>query len=185
MPENWTLRRRITLSGREISYDVLGFGPPLLLIHGTPTNSYIWCNVALRFADRFSVYTFDLLGFGQSEHGEGLDVSIPNQARLLAELVETLDLEAPSVAGHGIGGAIELRAHLLEGVLFGCVALVDSRRRATLEHPDDETPQRPPRRIRDHAHRDLRSRHSLTLAHCNPPPDGRTYAGNLPKPVEG
>jgi pimeloyl-ACP methyl ester carboxylesterase len=126
MPEDWTLRRSITLAGGEVAYDVLGFGPPLLLIHGTPTNSYLWRNVAMRLADRFSVYTFDLLGFGQSERRQDLDVSIPTQARLLAELVETLNLEAPSVAGHDIGGAIALRAHLLEGVPFRCIALVDS-----------------------------------------------------------
>jgi pimeloyl-ACP methyl ester carboxylesterase len=99
---------------------------PLLLVHGTPTNSYIWRNVALRLADRFSVFTFDLLGFGQAERREGLDVSIPAQARLLAELVEALNLDAPSIAGHDIGGAIALRAHLLEGVPFGCIALIDS-----------------------------------------------------------
>jgi pimeloyl-ACP methyl ester carboxylesterase len=83
MPEEWTLRRRITLSGGEIACDVLGFGPPLYLVHGTPTNSYLWRNVALRLADRFSVYAFDLLGFGQSERKDDLDFSIPNQARLL------------------------------------------------------------------------------------------------------
>jgi pimeloyl-ACP methyl ester carboxylesterase len=126
MPEDWTLRRRIILSGAEIAYDVLGFGPPLLHVHLTRTNSYIWRNVALRLADRFSVYAFDLLGFGQSERREDLDVSIPNQARLLTDLVETLNLDAPSVAGHDIGAAIVLRAHLLEGVPFDCIALVDS-----------------------------------------------------------
>jgi pimeloyl-ACP methyl ester carboxylesterase len=126
MAEEWNLRRRITLSGVEVAYDVLGFGPPLILVHGTPTNSSVWRNVALRLADRFSVYAFDLPGFGQSERGEGLGVSISNQARVLAELVEALDLEAPSIAGHDIGGAIVLRAHLLEGVPFGCIALVDS-----------------------------------------------------------
>jgi pimeloyl-ACP methyl ester carboxylesterase len=126
MQEGWTLRRRVTLSAGEISYDILGFGSPLILVHGTPTRSYIWRDVALRLADRFSVYVFDLLGFGQSERREGLDVSIANQARLLAELVEALELEAPSVAGHDIGGAIALRAHLLEGVPFGRIALVDS-----------------------------------------------------------
>jgi pimeloyl-ACP methyl ester carboxylesterase len=125
MPENWTLRKRITLPGGEIAYDVFGFGPPILLVHGTPTNSYIWRNVALRLADRFSVYVFDLLGFGQSERKDGLDVSIPTQGRMLAELVETLNLDAPSVAGHDIGGAIALRAHLLEGAPFGCIALID------------------------------------------------------------
>jgi pimeloyl-ACP methyl ester carboxylesterase len=126
MPEEWNLRRRITLSGTELAYDVLGFGPPLVLVHGTPTNSSIWRNVALRLADRFSVYTYDLPGFGRSERREGLGVSISNQAHVLAELVEALDLEAPSVAGHDIGGATVLRAHLLEGVPFGCIALIDS-----------------------------------------------------------
>jgi pimeloyl-ACP methyl ester carboxylesterase len=122
----WNLRRRVTLSGGEISYDVLGYGPPVILVHGTPSRSYIWREVALKLADRFTVYVFDLLGFGQSERREGLDVSIAAQARLLAELVEVWGLEAPSVAGHDIGGGIVLRTHLLEGVPFGCIALIDS-----------------------------------------------------------
>jgi pimeloyl-ACP methyl ester carboxylesterase len=126
MPETWNLRRRIALPQGEIAYDVLGYGPPLILVHGTPSRSYIWRNIALRLADRFTVYVFDLLGFGQSERREDLNVSIANQSRLLAELVEAWELEAPSVAGHDIGGAIALRAHLLEGVPFGCMALVDS-----------------------------------------------------------
>ncbi len=126
MPETWNLRRRLTLSGGEIAYDVLGYGQPLILVHGTPSRSYIWRDVAMRLADRFTVYVFDLLGFGQSERREGLDVSISGQSRLLAELIEAWGLEAPSIAGHDIGGAIALRAHLLEGVPFGCIALVDS-----------------------------------------------------------
>ena len=126
MQGTWNLRRRIALSGGKIAYDVLGYGPPLILVHGTPSRSYIWRDVALRLADRFTVYVFDLLGFGQSERREGLDVSISGQSRVLAELVEAWELEAPSVAGHDIGGAIALRTHLLEGVSFGCIALLDS-----------------------------------------------------------
>ena len=125
MPESWNLRKRITLPEGEIAYDILGYGTPLILIHGTPSRSYIWRDVAMRLADRFTVYVFDLLGFGQSERREGLDVSIRGQSRVLAELIEAWELEAPSVTGHDIGGAIALRAHLLEGVPFGCIALVD------------------------------------------------------------
>jgi pimeloyl-ACP methyl ester carboxylesterase len=126
MQETWNLRRRISVSGGEISYDVLGYGPSLILVHGTPSRSYIWRDVASRLADRFTVYVFDLLGFGQSERREGLDVSISGQSRVLDELVEAWELDAPSVAGHDIGGAIALRTHLLEGVSFGCIALLDS-----------------------------------------------------------
>jgi len=71
MPETWNLRRPLTLSGGEIAYDVLGYGPRLILVHGTPNRSYIWRDVALRLADRFTLYVFDLLGFGQSERREG------------------------------------------------------------------------------------------------------------------
>jgi len=133
MSEEWNLRRRVTLSGGEIAYDVLGFGPPILLVHGTPSRSYIWRDVALRLADRFSVYAFDLLGFGQSERREGLDLSISAQACLLAELVETLGLDTPSIAGHDIGGAIALRSHLLEGVPFGTKKIQVLRRSAACD----------------------------------------------------
>ena len=123
---NWTLRKRLDLPEGEIAYDALGYGPPVLLVHGTPSNSFIWREVATELADRFTVYLFDLLGFGESERGEGLDVSVAAQGRVLAGLVEALGLEEPAVAGHDIGGAAVLRAHLLEGVAFRRIALVDA-----------------------------------------------------------
>jgi pimeloyl-ACP methyl ester carboxylesterase len=51
MQGTWNLRRRVALSGGEIAYDVLGYGPPLILVHGTPSRSHIWCDVALSLAD--------------------------------------------------------------------------------------------------------------------------------------
>lgn len=69
---------------------------------------------------------FDLLGYGDSEKHEGQDVSIAAQARMLVELLELWSLERPLVAGHDIGGAIVLRAHLVEGCSFERIALVDS-----------------------------------------------------------
>jgi pimeloyl-ACP methyl ester carboxylesterase len=98
----------------------------VILVHGTPGRSYIWRDVASKLADHFTVYVFDLLGFGESERGEGLDVSIPAQARILTELVEIWGLEEPSIAGHDIGGAITLRANLLEHVPFNRIALIDA-----------------------------------------------------------
>jgi pimeloyl-ACP methyl ester carboxylesterase len=126
VPPGWNLRSRAKLSGGEIAYDALGYGPPVILVHGTPGRSYVWRNVASKLADRFTVHVFDLLGFGESERREGLDVSIAAQARLLAELVETWGLAEPAVAGHDIGGAITLRAHLLEHVPFTHIALIDA-----------------------------------------------------------
>lgn len=121
----WRLEQRAEISGGEVAFEVFGEGPPVVLIHGTPSRSYIWRGVAPALARRFSVYVFDLLGYGDSRPS-GDDVSIAAQARALTGLLERWDLDRPAVAGHDIGGAIALRAHLLEDVRFDRMALLDA-----------------------------------------------------------
>lgn len=120
-----SLGRRVTVSGGEVAYGVFGEGPPLVLVHGTPSRGFIWRNVAPTLAGSRTVYVYDLPGFGDSERGEDQDVSIAGQARALAELVEAWGLTRPAVAGHDIGGGIALRAHLLEGLEIERLALLD------------------------------------------------------------
>ncbi|CAM5601102.1 hypothetical protein STENM223S_07444 [Streptomyces tendae] len=47
------------------------------------------------------------------------------EGRVFAELLEHWGLERPLVAAHDFGGAVALRAHLLHGVPYGALALVD------------------------------------------------------------
>src|SRR5215208_389150 len=110
----------------DVAYEVFGKGPPVVLVHGTPTQSYLWRGVAPTLAERHRVYVYDLLGFGQSERREGQDLSMAAQARLLKELIGSWGLERPAAVGHDIGGGIVLRAHLLEGAHFRRIALIDS-----------------------------------------------------------
>ena len=104
---------------------MFGQGPPVVLVHGTPSWSYLWRNVAPTLAGRFTVYVFDLFGYGDSK-AKGTDVSIAAQSRLLTELVGRWGLEAPTIAGHDIGAAIVLRSHLLDEVPYSRIALVDA-----------------------------------------------------------
>jgi pimeloyl-ACP methyl ester carboxylesterase len=120
------LRGRVRTGGGEVVYGVYGEGSPVVLVHGTPSRSRIWRKVVPRLAERHAVYVYDLPGFGESERWEGQDVSIAAQGRVLAELVEAWGLEEPAVAGHDIGGGIVLRAHLLEGVAFKKISLLDA-----------------------------------------------------------
>ncbi len=113
-PAAWTLTRRSATAHGEIAWDRLGDGPPVVLVHGTPSRSVLWRDVAPLLADRFTVYVFDLLGYGQSERDEQQEVSIRVHGQVLAELVSTWDVHAPALVGHDIGGAAVLRAHLLE-----------------------------------------------------------------------
>jgi pimeloyl-ACP methyl ester carboxylesterase len=120
------LPERTRLSGGTVAWGRTGAGPPLVLVHGTPSWSYVWRNIASVLAADFTVYRWDLLGYGDSEQAEGQDASIAAQARYLAELLELWELERPAIAGHDIGGAIVLRAHLCEGRQFGAISLVDA-----------------------------------------------------------
>jgi pimeloyl-ACP methyl ester carboxylesterase len=122
----WRLGKRQLTPVGEVAYEVFGEGPPVVLVHGTPVRSYLWRNIVPALAESHSVYAYDLLGYGESEKGEGQDVSIPVQARLLGELAEGWGLDAPAIAGQDIGGGIVLRAHLLERVGFSRIAVLDA-----------------------------------------------------------
>jgi hypothetical protein len=185
MPETWNLRRRLTLSGGEIAYDVLGYGPPLILVHGTPSRSYIWRDVVLRLADRFTLYVFDLLGFGQSERREGLDVSISGQSRVLAELVRGLGARDTLCSrpryrrrdrpAHPPARRCAPRMH----------RPTRQRRPPPVDNPHDQARKSAPRRLPNHVRRDLRSYRRLAPPHSDVQAAGPTRPRDLPRRVEG
>jgi haloalkane dehalogenase len=57
---------KITLRDGEMHYVDEGSGPPILLVHGTPTNSYEYRHLIAALATRFRCVAPDHLGFGQS-----------------------------------------------------------------------------------------------------------------------
>jgi pimeloyl-ACP methyl ester carboxylesterase len=121
----WVLRERFATDAGGIAWDRLGDGPPVVMVHGTPWSSWTWRRVAARLAERFSVYVFDLLGFGASDQRRGQDVSLAGHGARLAALLEFWGLDRPAVIAHDIGGATALRAHLLHHRGAAALALVD------------------------------------------------------------
>jgi pimeloyl-ACP methyl ester carboxylesterase len=122
---DWVLHERFVTDGGEIAWDRLGEGPAVVMVHGTPWSSWTWRRVAPRLAERFSVYVFDLLGFGASEKRTGQDVSLAAHGARLASLLEYWALDRPVVIAHDIGGATTLRAHLLHQRPVAALALID------------------------------------------------------------
>jgi pimeloyl-ACP methyl ester carboxylesterase len=122
----WTLGRRHASAQGEVAWDRFGSGPPVVLLHGTPFSSYVWREVAPALAHTNSVYVWDLVGYGMSEKRRDQDVSLATQAAVFAELVAMWDIDAPAVVAHDFGGAVALRAHLLHGVNYDRLALVDA-----------------------------------------------------------
>jgi pimeloyl-ACP methyl ester carboxylesterase len=120
------LDQRAQTSRGEIAWMARGAGPPVVLVHGTPSRALIWRQVVPALAKRHRVYVFDMLGFGESERHVEQDVSLVAHAEVLAELLGQWELAQPALVGHDIGGAVVLRAHLVEGAAASRIALIDS-----------------------------------------------------------
>jgi pimeloyl-ACP methyl ester carboxylesterase len=123
--EGWVLREEFSYSTGKIRYDVAGDGPPLVLVHGTPWSSYNWRHIIPALAQWWTVYFYDLLGYGQSEKYPSQDVSLGVQNKVLAALLDHWGLKSPFIIGHDFGGTTVLRAHLLENRDFRKIALLD------------------------------------------------------------
>jgi pimeloyl-ACP methyl ester carboxylesterase len=126
MSTTWNLTETYQSAGGEVRWDRMGSGRPLVLLHGSPFSSYVWRRIAPDLARRWTVYVWDMLGYGASEMRDGQDVSIGAQARLFAELLDHWQLAEPAVVAHDFGGAVSLRALLLEQRRYRCLALVDA-----------------------------------------------------------
>jgi pimeloyl-ACP methyl ester carboxylesterase len=101
----------LELEGTWIRYNVIGGGPPVLLVHGWLSSSRVWEQLAARLAQRFTVYTLDLSGFGESDKplsGYG----VRNGSRLLYAFCAHFGLTRTNVIGHDLGGnmAVKLAA---------------------------------------------------------------------------
>lgn len=111
--------------GRQVRWTRHGAGPAVVFCHGTPWSSWLWAPYAKALAGDFTVYLWDMPGYGASSMEPAHDVSLDVQGELLADLLQHWDLAAPHVVAHDFGGAVALRAHLLHGAPYASLALVD------------------------------------------------------------
>ena len=93
----------LELEGVLIRYNVVGGGPPVVLVHGWITSSRLWEQLAGRLAQRFTVYTLDLSGFGESDK-PAAGYGVRNGSRLLYAFCAHFGLTRANVIGHGEAG---------------------------------------------------------------------------------
>lgn len=75
------LRGYFDYLGFDIFYRVEGSGPPLLLIHGYPFNSYDWAPIWPALSQRFTVIAPDMIGMGFSEKPVAYEYSVGRPRR--------------------------------------------------------------------------------------------------------
>ena len=120
----WRLTKEYDFKGRCVRYDIRGSGPPVILVHGTPWSSFNLRHLIEALSENFTIFYFDLLGYGQSDQAPG-DVSLGIQNQVLDRLIEHWNLDTPSIIGHDFGGATLLRTHLLNKRDFHKIVLID------------------------------------------------------------
>jgi 2-hydroxymuconate-semialdehyde hydrolase len=115
-----------SVSGGAIAYADLGDGPPVLLLHGFPTNADLWRRDAWLLAQRMRVIVPDLLGYGWSEKPSGPDLSEPAQGGYMKELLLSLKIEELAIVGHDIGGGVAQMLTLDGRLNVRALVLLDS-----------------------------------------------------------
>ncbi|WP_319517364.1 alpha/beta fold hydrolase [uncultured Martelella sp.] len=121
----WNVNQKTETSAGTVAWGSAGEGPPLVLAHGWPWSSFSWHRMILPLSRAYTVYWYDMPGFGRSakdpEQATGLDV----QGLIFKEMLTYWGLESPSVFAHDFGGAVSLRAHLLHDVAYNDLVLMN------------------------------------------------------------
>ena len=121
----WNVNHKAETSAGTVAWGSAGEGPPLVLAHGWPWSSFCWHRILLPLSHAYTVYWYDMPGYGRSEktpeQATGLDV----QGQVFGEMLAHWELDTPSVFAHDFGGAVTLRAHLLHGISFSDLVLMN------------------------------------------------------------
>lgn len=100
--------QRTKIGELEIAHRELGSGPPVLLIHGWPTSSYLWRGLMPAIAESNRAIAIDLPGFGGSSKPTGVAYDFELFETAIDGLLEALGVDSVAIAVHDLGGPVGL-----------------------------------------------------------------------------
>ena len=107
MAQPTTELKEIGLPQGTIRYRDTGSGEPIVFVHGLLVDGRLWRDVTPLLEDEFRCIVPDLpLGSHTSPVAEGTDLSPPGLARIVADLLDALELDRVTLVGNDTGGAI-------------------------------------------------------------------------------
>ena len=98
---------RVRSGDAEIAYNVLGDGPPVVLLHPFPAHHGLWLPAAQLLTPSYRVLLPDLRGHGESEIGDG-PATIAKHANDLARVLDDAGVGRAIFCGVSIGGYLLL-----------------------------------------------------------------------------
>jgi pimeloyl-ACP methyl ester carboxylesterase len=109
----------ISRRGHRIAFRRRGQGPTVLMLHGFPTWSYDYAELAGDLASDHEVITVDFLGYGASDKPHPYEYSVAESADVVEDLATRLQLTSVRLVVHDYGGIVaqELIDRALAGTL--------------------------------------------------------------------
>ena len=95
----------ITSGDAQIAYQVLGTGPPVVLLHPFPVHHEFWLPAVQALTSRYQLILPDLRGHGESAVGEG-PAAMEKHAADIARILDHAELGRVPLAGVSIGGYV-------------------------------------------------------------------------------
>lgn len=105
-------RIKFFLSNKKIELAIQqGQGKPVVLLHGLGSDSEATWKYIKKILDpnEYSIYAFDLLGFGSSAKPNSANYSLEEQSRLILKAIKKQNIKEPlTLVGHSMGSLIAL-----------------------------------------------------------------------------
>ena len=89
---------RLRSDDAEIVYDIVGNGPPVVLLHPFPVHHKFWNRIVPMLSSRYRLILPDLRGHGDSEIGKG-PATMGKHARDLAHLLDAVGEAKAALSG--------------------------------------------------------------------------------------
>ncbi|MEH6650596.1 MAG: alpha/beta fold hydrolase [Motiliproteus sp.] len=97
--------RFISVSGSNIHYVEQGTGDPVLLVHASPTSSYLWRNVIPYVSDNKRAVALDLIGMGKSDKPD-ISYTFGDHYDYMEGFIDRLQLKNITLVLHDWGAAL-------------------------------------------------------------------------------
>ncbi|MEE9438545.1 MAG: alpha/beta hydrolase [Saprospiraceae bacterium] len=96
--------RYLEIDNNRIRFLQEGIGKDIILLHGTPGSIEDWTPIIKLLAKSYRVTTYDRLGHGYSTN-EDYSYHLKDNAELVNNIIQKLNLQSPMVIGHSYGGS--------------------------------------------------------------------------------
>lgn len=118
--------KQVSVEGINISYIEKGQGNPLVLVHGSPTSSFLWRDMIEELSAHGRIIALDLPGFGLSDPPHNGDYTISNYARIFESFLEALSIEQATLICHDYGGPVVLTYALQHPEKYNRLIILDT-----------------------------------------------------------